>query len=143
IREELQQQADQTLPRNARAFFPGYSVKADLMEFYRQSPIDVFMNVSASEGTPVSIMEAASCGIPVIATAVGGNTEIVSERNGILLNPNPLPEEIAQAILRLLDDTQAASNKRDGSRAVWLERYSADVNFKYFAERLKALGENA
>lgn len=141
-RDELQKKADRLLPKNARAFFPGYSDKAALMQFYRQDPADVFVNVSASEGTPVSIMEAASCGIPIIATAVGGNPEIVSERNGVLLGANPAPEEIAEAFFTFLDNPEVMLEKRKGSRAVWMERYNADINFRSFAERLRSIGES-
>lgn len=41
--------------------------------------------MSDSEGIPVSIMEAMSFGIPVIARNVGGMSEIVNEENGLLL----------------------------------------------------------
>lgn len=140
VRSELQESADRLFPDNARAFFPGYSDKARLMMFYREHPADVFMNVSASEGTPVSVMEAASCGIPVIATAVGGNPEIVSEKNGILLNADPSPQEIAEAILAFLDNPEMTATRRKGSRTVWMERYNAKVNFSRFAERLKSIG---
>ncbi len=111
------------------------------MKFYQKNPADVFINVSSTEGTPVSVMEAASCGIPIIATSVGGNPEIVSERNGILLNPDLTADEIAKAILTVLDHPETATSKRKGSRAVWMERYNADANFRAFAERLKAIGE--
>jgi glycosyltransferase involved in cell wall biosynthesis len=111
------------------------------MKFYQERPADVFINVSSTEGTPVAVMEAASCGIPVIATAVGGNTEIVSERNGTLLNPDPTPEEIAEAILAYAGHPEILAAKRKGSRDIWLERYNAEVNFRAFAERLKAIGE--
>jgi glycosyltransferase involved in cell wall biosynthesis len=142
VRMELQERADKGLPSNAKAFFPGYSNKASLMEFYREHPADVFINVSSTEGTPVSMMEAASCGIPLIATAVGGNPEIVLQKNGVLLSPDPTPEEIAEAIFACIDDPEMAAAQRMGSRTVWRERYNADVNFRAFAERLKSIGEN-
>jgi len=142
IRMELQERANQNLPANAKAFFPGYLNKAALMKFYREQPADVFVNVSSTEGTPVAVMEAASCGIPLIATAVGGNPEIVSEKNGILLGSDPTPDEIGKAIFAYLDDVAMAAAKRNGSREVWLERYNAATNFARFAERLKIIGDN-
>ncbi|MFR4320263.1 MAG: glycosyltransferase [Blautia massiliensis (ex Durand et al. 2017)] len=45
------------------------------------------MNVSSSEGIPVSIMEATSFGIPGIATDAGGTKEIIRDKeNGVLLS---------------------------------------------------------
>lgn len=141
-RNELQERADRDFPPNAKASFPGYSNQDVLMDFYRKHPLDVFMNVSSTEGTPVAVMEAISCGVPVIATAVGGNQEIVSDKNGILLNSEASPEDIAKTILNFLDHPEVMVNRRKGSRAVWMERYNAEVNFSAFAKRLKAIGEH-
>jgi glycosyltransferase involved in cell wall biosynthesis len=142
-RMELQKMADESFPPNAKGFLPGYTSKDALMSFYRDTPADVFINASKTEGTPVALMEAVSCGIPVIATSVGGNKEIVGERNGILLNANPSPQDIADSILTLLDHPQATSNMRQESRKVWMERYNADANYAAFAERLRSIREKA
>jgi glycosyltransferase involved in cell wall biosynthesis len=137
----LQQRAEAEFPPNACAFFPGYSSHQALMDFYRENPVDLFMNTSRSEGTPVSTMEAISCGIPVAATAVGGNKEIVMDKNGILLSPDPSPQEIAEAIFKLMDDPEMARAQRQGSRAVWDEKYNADKNFDAFVQRLRMVRE--
>ena len=104
--------------------------------------MDIFVNVSVSEGTPVSLMEAASCGIPIIATAVGGNKEIVTAESGLLLDPNPSPEEIARAILTLMGDSEAARKRRSASRAIWDGKYNARRNYEAFIERLKSIRES-
>jgi len=130
-------------PRNATGNLPGYVPNQDILLHYKESPVDVFVNLSITEGgAPVSIMEAISCGIPVIVTRVGGNPEIVSDKNGILLNPNPTPEEIAMALLKIWDDPTLAAEMRKESRRVWQTSYNADVNFRNFAERLKSIGES-
>lgn len=142
MRENLQKSADELLPANARAFFPGYSTQQALMDYYRSNPVDVFFNVSVSEGTPVSSMEALSCGIPLVATNVGGNCEITTDGNGILLSPNPAPEEIAEAIFKFVDATEWALSKREGSRTLWFKKYNADGNFHDFIRRLKTIRES-
>ena len=111
------------------------------MSFYRAHPADVFINASETEGTPVAVMEAVSCAIPVIATSVGGNKEIVGESNGILLDENPSPQCIADSIFKLLDDPKMTRGMREGSRLVWMERYNADANYAVFAERLRSIRE--
>ena len=123
-------------PSNTKGHFPGYQTQHDLIQTYLEKPVDVFVNVSSTEGTPVSIMEAVSCGIPVIATAVGGNVEIVKEKNGFLLSENPTPEEIAVALLKVCDRHEEMLEKRRGSREVWLERYNETTNFEAFAQKL-------
>lgn len=70
---------------------------------YAAKHFDVFVNVSPSEGLPLSIMEACGCGIPVIATDVGGTHEIVSDGvNGFLLPSDCGPEDVAAAIKRFV-----------------------------------------
>jgi len=136
-RAELQECANKTFPENARASFHGYITQQDLFDFYRGTPVDIFVNVSESEGTPVSIMEAISCGIPILATSVGGNIEIATKQNGWLLSPNPTPEEIAEALINIYDNVDDAAQKRMGSFQVWQEKYNAERNFQEFAELLK------
>ncbi|NWF64545.1 MAG: glycosyltransferase [Chloroflexi bacterium] len=135
-RRRWSERAAKEFPPNARASFPGYQTQQHLIQTYLNTPADVFVNVSSTEGTPVSIMEAISCGIPVIATAVGGNMEIVQERNGLLLSENPTPEEIADALLSVCDHREEWLKKRQGSREVWQERYNETTNFEAFAQKL-------
>ncbi|GAB1470976.1 glycosyltransferase [Chloroflexota bacterium] len=135
-RQNLIDRSANELPANAKAYFPGYQTQQHLIQSYLSNPVDVFVNVSFTEGTPVSIMEAVSCGIPIIATAVGGNVEIVQKRNGFLLGENPTPDEIAKALLKVCDDQEEMLKKRQGSRAVWQERYNETTNFEAFAQAL-------
>ena len=137
-RPGLQQRADASFPSNARAYFPGFSDGNALMDFYRNNPVDVFVNSSATEGTSVAIMEAMSCGIPILATSVGGNMEIVSEQNGRLLPAGASAEHVALGLLTFMDDP-VSSARRDGSQQKWLTQYNADANFPNFAQNLKSL----
>ena len=82
------------------------------------------------------MMEAISCGIPVIATSVGGNVEVVREKNGFLLSENPTPDEIADALMNVCDNRELWLEKRRGSREVWQQRYNETTNFEAFAQKL-------
>lgn len=141
VREQLQALADEILPSNARAYLPGYPGQQEMFRHYRENPVDVFVNVSVSEGTSVSVMEAASCGIPLIATAVGGNKEIVSAENGSLLDPNPSAQEIAKALFLMMDHPENIDNQKTASREVWNEKYNARRNLEKFVMSLKAIRE--
>ena len=121
------------LPANVTACFASYSTQADVFRFYRDHPVDAFVNTSASEGIPVAIMEAISCGIPVIATDVGGTKEIVSEKNGFLISANPSPEQIADALLSCWD---APGERRAGSLEASMQEYGAQQNYSDFVQRL-------
>jgi glycosyltransferase involved in cell wall biosynthesis len=94
--------------------------------------------VSSSEGVPVSIMEAFSYGIPVIATAVDGNPEIVEDGyNGFLLSANPCKEDVIQCIQRFMAMDGAEKHRlAENARNTWNEKYNAEVNFSRFAKEL-------
>ena len=58
----------------------------EVIAYYLNEPVNVFLNVSASEGVPVSVMEAMSFGKIVIATNVGGTHEVIDDEiTGYLL----------------------------------------------------------
>jgi glycosyltransferase involved in cell wall biosynthesis len=109
------------------------------MKEYTEKPYHLFVNVSESEGIPVSIMEALSFGIPCIATDVGGTREIVRDKyNGILLEKDFEPEVLADWIsyfAKLPDSEYQAYRNR--SRLSWQENYDADRNYKAFVNTLK------
>jgi glycosyltransferase involved in cell wall biosynthesis len=136
IRQQYTQLVKNEFPANATAGFPGYQSQHELIQTYLSTPVDVFLNVSSTEGTSVAMMEAVSCGIPVIATAVGGNVEVVREKNGFLLGENPTPDEIANALLSVCGNREFWLEKRRGSREIWQERYNEKTNFEAFAQKL-------
>jgi len=63
---------------------------------------DVFVLASDREGMPNSILEAMSCGLPCIAPASAGGTELLDEDSGIV-PPTGEPEDLLPALRRLID----------------------------------------
>jgi colanic acid/amylovoran biosynthesis glycosyltransferase len=128
------------LPQNMEAELKGGLTNSEVVGYYKQTPIDLFINVSESEGVPVSIMEALSFGIPVIATDAGGTGEIVDNAVGFLLQVNTNATEIALEIkdFYLLTDKEAL---RQNARKRWMERCDAEQNYTAFADFLKSLPE--
>jgi len=137
LRKMIEDRATEILPQNVTFHVRGYLPPHKMMTFYKDNPIDVFVNVSDSEGTPVSLMEAASCCIPIIATAVGGNVEIVSDKNGVLLEGDPSSKQVAHAILHILKNPSVADQMRKESYYVWRRKYHASQNYQNFANCLK------
>lgn len=118
--------------------FPGFVSNRDVYDFYEQNHVSVFINVSSSEGLPVSIMEAMSFGIPVIATDVGGTSEIVKKGyNGYLLPENFKDEELAALLVKFTRLTkQDYLQLRKNARETWENRFSAERNYSHFSFEL-------
>lgn len=76
----------------------GRKSNEEILDFYKNNEIDAFVNVSKHEGVPVSIMEAMSFGIPCIATDAGATSELVNNKNGILLNNDFKISELAESL---------------------------------------------
>lgn len=121
--------------------FPGEVKNPELMEYYRNNPVDCFVNTSSSEGLPVSIMEACSFGIPTVATDVGGTSEIVRDgETGFLLGADFAPEELAEKLSAFRGmSAERRQNFRDACRALWQRRFCAERNYARFAREIAEL----
>jgi len=78
--------------------------QADVAPYYASA--DIFVLPSHSEGSPNVLLEALAAELPIVATAVGGVPEVLSDEVNALLVPSQAPEALANAIGRLLDDTE-------------------------------------
>jgi glycosyltransferase involved in cell wall biosynthesis len=108
----------------------GFVKDEDLPSYYNVA--DVFVLPSKSgEGLPLVALEAMACGLPVIATNVGGIKEIMVKDYGKLVPPNE-PELLAEAILDFAKDD--FSSRRGELRAVAEERFGWDANVERLAE---------
>jgi glycosyltransferase involved in cell wall biosynthesis len=85
---------------------------------------DAFVLSSKREGFPMSILEAMATGLPVIATKVGGIPEVIQDgQNGILVPPQD-PVSLANAVCRVLDDSEYAGNLGQEARLTIEKNYS-------------------
>ena len=139
LKKSLDNLAFSTFPKNVTYYSYGLIPNKEVFDVYRENNIDVFINTSKSEGLPVSIMEAQSCGIPVIATSVGGTPEIVDNENGLLLSENPSIEEISIALADVIVNREKWLDKRQKSRLNWESRYNAYCNYNEFIDMLRRL----
>jgi glycosyltransferase involved in cell wall biosynthesis len=96
---------------------------------------DLFVLPSAAEGLSLALLEALACGLPAIATAVGGNPEVIAQgENGWLVPPDD-PAALAAAIRTLLADDKLRRSLGEHGRAQVVQRYSLAT----MADRLVAL----
>ncbi len=135
LEEDVRRKASQ-LPACVCAEFLGQMEHDAIMDYYKTNDISVFLNVSSSEGIPVSVMEACSFGIPVVATNVGGTSEAVSDGlNGYLLEKDMQPGALLDK-LRMLHEFPVQEYNRlcINSRKVWEEKFNAAQNYRKFYE---------
>ena len=124
------------VPQYISVQFKGYVENQEIMGFYRSHPVNLFINVSESEGLPVSMMEAISFGIPVLATDVGGVSEIVNEETGILVPKDFDPATVADTIDQFRKDKKNTPEFRNQVRKYWMEHFYAEKNYEDFSKHL-------
>jgi glycosyltransferase involved in cell wall biosynthesis len=127
--------AAQKLPSNVKATFLGRLPNAQVVEYLTHNPTDLFINVSSSEGVPVSIMEALSMGIPVLATAVGGSPEIVDDTVGRLVPANISAADLVNEIETIAQHT-GYETLRSNARNRWAERCDASALYQQFCQSI-------
>jgi glycosyltransferase involved in cell wall biosynthesis len=136
-RAALERRAAQALGHRVTTTFHGHVPAGRVTAFYAATPLDAFVNVSDSEGVPVSLMEAMSCGLPVLAPAIGGIPELVTAGAGVLLPPRPEVGAIADGLEALW---ASGAHRREAAHAAWHSAWRAEANYRAFAGRLAALG---
>jgi glycosyltransferase involved in cell wall biosynthesis len=77
--------------------------RSDIAELMATS--DIYLNTSRYEGMPVALLEAMASGLPIVATRVAGNTELIGHEENGLLCPLDEPSALSDAIIRLFSDS--------------------------------------
>lgn len=134
-RSRVEAAAQHLLPRGTWRLV-GQIPNHEVQSYYRRHPVRVLLSMSRSEGEPVSMMEAISYGIPIVACNVGGVSELVRDRVGILVDPEANPQQVADALHEALADDRF---DRDEIREEWRMRYNAAANYARFADALLRL----
>jgi glycosyltransferase involved in cell wall biosynthesis len=92
---------------------------ADAAKYLRS--MHVYAQSSAYEGLPNALLEAASCGVPLVATRVGGMAEILTDGETALLADHGEPAQLRDAITRILGDDALALHLSAGARQLAAE----------------------
>lgn len=141
LNTEIKEYADKKLC-NKEFEFLGKLENEKILSTYIKYDVDFFINMSDSEGVPVSIMEALSIGIPVIARAVGGIPEIIDANTGLLIEnindisyvSNQVNVEMGNRLVNL--DHYLRKHTECINR--WLEEYNAVENYNAFFCKMKS-----
>lgn len=135
--ENIKKLAENKL-KNISFDFMGRISNKEVLKIYKENSIYFFLHMSSTEGLPVSMMEVQSFGIPIIATNVGGVSEIVNEKTGVLLSANPEIKEIIQAIEKMINlSDKEYKEYQKNSYDNWKENFNAEKNYLKFIEKIK------
>jgi glycosyltransferase involved in cell wall biosynthesis len=96
---------------------------------------DVFLLPSRTEGLPLSVLEAMTHGLAIVATPVGGVPELCTDERDALFVPVDDPEALAGALLRLAPDTALRARLGEAART----RAARDISFSAMTEAYFAL----
>jgi glycosyltransferase involved in cell wall biosynthesis len=116
------------------AKFLGDVSNEKLMEFYKKEAVSVIVNLSTSEGLPVSLIEATSFGIPSITTNVNGTPDITTEQNGFLIPVDFEPDLFYSCLAKI---KQQGSVLRSGARNLFLKRFNSEINYPEIISLIK------
>lgn len=89
---------------------------------------DVFVLPSVSEGSPITILEAMASGLPVVATSVGGITEVINVKVGMVVEPAN-PQEMATALNKILENNELLGEMGVTAREHALEYDSIQIPY--------------
>jgi glycosyltransferase involved in cell wall biosynthesis len=106
-------------------YFAGYVNHDTLLKYYQNATLYVLP--SYREGLPTTLLEAMSCGLPVVATAIAGTSEVIVDRKTGLLVPPNSPEKLANAILALIDDSKLRGEMGSNARKHVQKCYDWDI----------------
>jgi glycosyltransferase involved in cell wall biosynthesis len=104
--------------------FTGFADRNRLRKIYQNATVHVIP--SYHEGLPSVLLEAMSCGLPVVATNVGGINEVISSGTNGFLVPPKSPKLMAEIILKLLDDCMLRKKIGEAARKTIEKRYTWD-----------------
>lgn len=138
--ESLKQEAKARLgtKQNIQFKFADILPNDKVMSFYKEHYVSCFITTTSTEGgSPVSVQEALSFGVPVIATSVGELTRMVSG-NGVLLSENPTGAEVGRAIEHIAEmyGTEVYFTMCEQSLQIFRNKFDADRNFNILADEL-------
>jgi L-malate glycosyltransferase len=101
---------------------PGF--ESHMSAFYKR--IDVFINTSLHEGIPLSVLEAMSYGVPVVAPKVGGLQEIIEDNVQGFLIEGRNPEDFARKCLKLYENVSLRNKMGSAARERVIKEFSLE-----------------
>jgi glycosyltransferase involved in cell wall biosynthesis len=123
--------------RNEAVVLPGLISPEDVPKYLQASDFMVFP--SYSEGMPQSVLEAMNCGLPVVATRVGGIPEaVIDGQTGLLVDAKDV-EQLRNAMERMINDGEFRHSAGQKALAYVREKFDTEQHTRKLAESLRSL----
>ncbi|MBA2707520.1 MAG: glycosyltransferase family 4 protein [Gemmatimonadaceae bacterium] len=120
--------------------FAGRAPHAGLVDYFREA--DVYVSSALSDGTSVSLLEAMSCGLPVVAASGHGNLEWIEPGvNGALATPGDA-EALATAMLSVMGNPRLRAAMGEANRSLVRKRANWNDNFPQLVSAVEMLASN-
>lgn len=134
LAERLQRQACEVAPGRVR--FHGHRPKEAVLDLVRASAVAV-MPSRCHENQPMAVLEAFACGVPVVASALGGLPELVTDgdvdgvagERGAVVAPDR-PDALAAALGPLLADAELAFAMGQRARAYVVREHGSEEHLR-------------
>ena len=107
-------------------------MRSQRLSGYHEKPHQIFLEgdvsilTSISEGFPYTVLESMSCGIPVVATDVGGVSEALDENSGFICKPKDF-EAIGKRVIELLQNETLRLEKGTYARQKIIDNFTIDT----------------
>jgi len=106
--------------------FTGFREDTDIL----LNMFDVFCLTSIHEGIPMALLEAMSLGKPIVATRVGGISEVIDDNGSGLLIDSENPQSFADACIKVLRDKNLRASLSERAVSVVKEKFTLDVTVR-------------
>ncbi|MDI1235287.1 MAG: glycosyltransferase [bacterium] len=124
-----------SLPTNIIFNYKSFVKNEEIIKYYNENTVDLFISTSELEGIPVSMMEAISFGIPIAGCNICGVPEIVNKQTGILYEKTFNVDEIAMIIQKFICLKSRDLNYRTEIKKYWENNYNGDKIYPHFIDK--------
>lgn len=147
LKRQLKELADIKLNGkvNVNYFFEGFLENERMIRRYFEIKPELFITTSETEGSPISLQESLSMGIPAIATGAGGIPEIIKNGiNGFLVDVNVTTQELSKKVMEYYYLSQEQKERMsEEALKIWKQCYDARENAIEFSTDLLKLLEDS
>lgn len=139
LMDQLRETVVGDCPANLKVDLRGTLRNEKVHDIYCQEDIDWMMLLSEREGLPISLCEALSYGVPVVSTMVEGSDEAIDDDCGVLLAPDPEPEEFVRGMLPYIESEHRYRVMSENAFDRWKLLFDARKLRKSFVEEIRDL----